>query len=274
MQARSLLLSVVLLLATAPLASAIERATSGTPVRSAECRRVQLEAQAAVLAGAPYRNHGGMVSTAAKVVSAAVAAGRIDEDCASCIVNQFARNVPIAEQEPCGELGITANLLGPQVNACDGPAVGTTTITSLPNGDIDLTITFTSGPPNASWDVYWTCTNVAFGCHDDACGFIHTGTISTDAAGHGTATHVIAGGNPYPGKYVHIDLGPSPAGIFTSVFGDVPAVVAPTTTLAHYDGDPTKGLAAMAGTPNANGAAAAPTPTSKHTWGWVKQIYR
>jgi len=64
------------------------------------CREVQLDAQAAVAAGGPYKNHGRLVSTAANVVSPAEEAGYIDEDCASCIMHQFARGDD--PQLPCG----------------------------------------------------------------------------------------------------------------------------------------------------------------------------
>jgi len=67
-------------------------------VGSPECLMVQLDAQAAVTAGGPYLRHGHLVRTAAAVVDAAVVAGDIDEECASCIMNQFARGIPIAEQ--------------------------------------------------------------------------------------------------------------------------------------------------------------------------------
>ena len=72
-------------------------------VGSPECLAVQQAAQAAVAGGGPYKNHGQLVKTAAHVVDAAVVAGTIDEECASCIMNQFARRVVIAAQTPCGE---------------------------------------------------------------------------------------------------------------------------------------------------------------------------
>jgi len=72
-------------------------------VGSAECLNVQLEAQEAVERGGPYKNHGQMVSTAAKVVSEYVCIEEvITYECASCIMNQFARRIPIDQQEPCG----------------------------------------------------------------------------------------------------------------------------------------------------------------------------
>ena len=73
-------------------------------VGSAECRLVQLDAQDAVAAGMPYNNHGQMVRTAANNQSPALEAGYITEECSSCIMNQFARSIPIAEQEACGAL--------------------------------------------------------------------------------------------------------------------------------------------------------------------------
>jgi len=71
-------------------------------VGSRECRVVQLEGQDAVTAGGPYKNHGQMVRTAANVVSPYEEAMDITEECASCIMNQFARSIPIDEQEACG----------------------------------------------------------------------------------------------------------------------------------------------------------------------------
>jgi hypothetical protein len=71
-------------------------------VGSAECRAVQLDAQAAVASGGPYKNKGQLVKTAAKVVGAAEEAGEITDACADCIMDQFARGIAIAAQEPCG----------------------------------------------------------------------------------------------------------------------------------------------------------------------------
>ena len=77
------------------------------------CRQVQLEAQQAVvdlIASGGHIHpktgkiiHGRIVSTAAKVVSPYVLeTEEITAECASCIMNQFARRIPIEEQEPCG----------------------------------------------------------------------------------------------------------------------------------------------------------------------------
>jgi len=71
-------------------------------VGSVECRVVQLDVQGAITSGGPYKNLGQLVSAAANVVSAAEEAGEITEECSSCIMNQFARRVPIGDQIACG----------------------------------------------------------------------------------------------------------------------------------------------------------------------------
>ena len=87
-------------------------------VGSPECLAVQLEAQAAVDDGQPYKNHGKMVSTAAKVQSPYVEDGTITEECSSCIINQFARRIAIGEQEACGSVA-------PVNPECEPAACGT-----------------------------------------------------------------------------------------------------------------------------------------------------
>ncbi|MCH8147196.1 MAG: hypothetical protein IH987_04275, partial [Planctomycetes bacterium] len=49
-----------------------------------------------------YKNHGAYVAAAARLVSPALEAGEITDECSGCIINQFARSVPIADQESCG----------------------------------------------------------------------------------------------------------------------------------------------------------------------------
>ena len=66
-----------------------------------QCQVVQDEAQAAVVAGVPYKNHGQLVRTAANVVSPHEEVGAISEECASCIMNQFARRIPMEIQSEC-----------------------------------------------------------------------------------------------------------------------------------------------------------------------------
>jgi hypothetical protein len=72
------------------------------PEPTAECRTAQLAAQTAVADGFPYKNQGQMVRTAARAANPFLYDGLISEECHSCIVSQFARRIPIAEQEPCG----------------------------------------------------------------------------------------------------------------------------------------------------------------------------
>jgi hypothetical protein len=50
----------------------------------------------------PYRNHGQYVKAAAHAANPALEAGEITEACHSCIVSQFARSIPIVNQENCG----------------------------------------------------------------------------------------------------------------------------------------------------------------------------
>jgi Cys-rich repeat protein len=73
-------------------------------VGSEECRLVQMEVQDAVADGMPYKNHGQMVRTVANNVNPSLGAGYITGGCFSCITKQFARRIPIDEQEACGYL--------------------------------------------------------------------------------------------------------------------------------------------------------------------------
>ncbi len=172
-----------------------------------ECRQVQLEAQDAVLAGMPYDNHGGMVSTAAKVVSgyAFRLVDGISCECASCIVHQFAHGTPIEEQEPCGPDGEIEDLVGPDQGSCDGPPIGTIAVIDLGADGLLLQVEVTNGPPNTTLAVHWVCTEVPGGCHPDACGFVGPVNMTTDSNGKGSLSLPLTG-NPFPGKYVHFDL--------------------------------------------------------------------
>ena len=78
------------------------RAQVAGDVGTFECRALQVDAMAAVMDGAPYRNHGQLVRTAANTVSAAFEQSSITEACSSCIVSQFAQRLPVDLQEPCG----------------------------------------------------------------------------------------------------------------------------------------------------------------------------
>jgi hypothetical protein len=86
---------------------AIEPAPAGTGQlsrgpRSVECRAAQRDVQTAVGLGGPYKNHGQLVQKAASLVTSAEEAQRITSDCGECIITQFAKSVPIDQQEPCG----------------------------------------------------------------------------------------------------------------------------------------------------------------------------
>lgn len=95
------LLVFALLFCLASHAQGCEPGDVGSP----ECLEVQSVAQAAVADGSPYQNHGQAMRVAARVTSEAQQAGEITAECASCIVSQFARRIPIEEQELCG-LGV------------------------------------------------------------------------------------------------------------------------------------------------------------------------
>lgn len=88
-------------------------------VGTGQCYKVQLAAQQAVSDGGPYKNHGALVRTAAAVVSSAEFALEITAECSSCIMNQFARGIPIEEQAPCGSEceGQTCGYFTPDCNA-------------------------------------------------------------------------------------------------------------------------------------------------------------
>src|SRR6266540_558043 len=66
------------------------------------CGVAQSISQNSFTSGAPYKNPGKGVSTAANAQDPFVQTGSIDEECSSCIMNQFARRIPVADQETCG----------------------------------------------------------------------------------------------------------------------------------------------------------------------------
>jgi hypothetical protein len=90
-----------LLLATS---LALNVAFANGDIGTYECRVVQLDAQETVTAGEPYRNLGQRNSTAARYIDAAISQEQITPDCAGCIISEFAKNTPIADQTPCGPL--------------------------------------------------------------------------------------------------------------------------------------------------------------------------
>jgi hypothetical protein len=131
-------------------------------------------------------------------------------------------------------------LKGPETTPCAGPTVGKSIIKPLKNGGTRVKVRFTAGPPNTTSDVFWTCTNVANGCHADACGFINIGQVTTDAFGKGLLNVVLPNGNPFGGKFVHLDVIGS-GGTFTSTFGKAPFVTQDAPGADNsLPGDPTR----------------------------------
>jgi hypothetical protein len=65
------------------------------------CGMAQFITQEVVTSGGPYRNHGQMVKTAAHAANPYLYEGVISQECHSCIVSQFARRIPIEEQQSC-----------------------------------------------------------------------------------------------------------------------------------------------------------------------------
>jgi len=114
------------------------RAQDPGDVGSPECRAVQLAAQAAVLAGEPYRTKGGAVRTAASVVDPAVRSGSITSECSSCIMNQFGRGVPITQQGSCGPIcGNAVCQLGEDPCTCPVDCGSTCGACCLPDDSCD-----------------------------------------------------------------------------------------------------------------------------------------
>jgi hypothetical protein len=127
-------------------------------------------------------------------------------------------------------------LRGPQAGDCEGFWAGTCGIIDTRAGLLAVAF-LRGGPRNEFLTVYWTCTEVPGGCHDDACGYVEIGTIRTNAFGNGVFW-VLLPGNPYPGKYVHWDILNSAT--YTSVFFDIPARGTTPTDLEKRAGDPVR----------------------------------
>ena len=78
-------------------------------VGSPECAQLQARVQAN-LGSEPseptmlFRNHGQFMKAVQQIVSPELEAGNITEECSSCITNQYARRIAVADQEACGPL--------------------------------------------------------------------------------------------------------------------------------------------------------------------------
>ena len=74
-------------------------------VGSLQCRFRQTYVQYEMFQnGYPSQNHGRLVGAVAMVISEFEESGDITEECASCIISQFALRIPVPDQEPCGPL--------------------------------------------------------------------------------------------------------------------------------------------------------------------------
>jgi len=104
----------------------------------AACREAQLAVQAAVGDENPaiYKNHGAYVAAATAAANPFLESGQIDAECHSCIINQFARRIPIAQQTPCGP-----DSPNPE---CQGASCGTFQACNLPNSCTDPVCATTS----------------------------------------------------------------------------------------------------------------------------------
>jgi len=101
-------------------------------------------------------------------------------------------------------LAETAPLRGPETLACNGDVVGESTIWDVGGGEVQVTVTFTSGPPNEYFYVDWVCSAAPGACHQDECGAAWIGQLWTDASGNGSMTVTLT--NPYPGQAVHLHV--------------------------------------------------------------------
>ena len=155
----------------------------------------------------------------------------------------------LASQASAATIYSQSNLLrGPDVGSnCGGASHGKCTISevapigtsSTANDNIKVSCSLRGAPVNSTFEVFWTCTSVARGCHNQACGFISLGTFATGATGSGKFTKTI-GNNPFAGKYVHLDVIGGP--VYASVYAGIPIGTGPVAPQAAgvQAGDPTQ----------------------------------
>lgn len=79
-------------------------ATSASGVGSPICGAVQQAIQLGFPNPSQFTNHGQYVGTIAQATTSAENAGFITTDCAGCIISQFARGLPVSQQQKCGSL--------------------------------------------------------------------------------------------------------------------------------------------------------------------------
>ncbi len=68
------------------------------------CRELQLGVILAVPDESTFKNHGQYVSAATHALAASAVGSTVSPECASCIINQFARSVPQGQMVSCGTL--------------------------------------------------------------------------------------------------------------------------------------------------------------------------
>jgi hypothetical protein len=138
------------------------------------------------------------------------------------------RNEDFSGGVPCG---------GPLRGPCKISEIGAAGNGPTTAADVRVQCSLKNSAPG-NYEVFWTCTTAARGCHNQACGFVSLGIVTVFGTGKGKFT-ATRDNNPFPGNYVHLDLiGPD---LLTAVYagiprGNSPAGAAPT---AAQPGDPT-----------------------------------
>ncbi len=120
------------------------------------CTEAQIAVQDAVVSGEPFRNHGKLVKTAAHTANPYLESEQISEECHSCIVSQFARRIPIGEQEIC-----TAEII-PEGEACGEDTNGGCNTVTPEFGAIECgqTIAGTAWADGGTRDTDWYLINL------------------------------------------------------------------------------------------------------------------
>jgi hypothetical protein len=102
------LYSVAIAIVVIAVASVSRAQDFGTP----QCGGVQQAVQIAIgdENTGTYRNHGAYVSAVSALVNQALKGNLITGACPGCIVNQFARDVPVANQSSCGPVTVPTQI--------------------------------------------------------------------------------------------------------------------------------------------------------------------
>lgn len=138
------------------------------------------------------------------------------------------RNEDLSGGVPCG---------GPSRGSCKISEIATVGNSPLQSNDVKIQCNIKNAVPG-NYEVFWTCTTAARGCHNQACGFISLGVAAVPLTGKVSFVRT-KGNNPFPGFYVHLDLiGPD---LLTAVYAGIPIGVGPASvgTESTQAGDPT-----------------------------------